>query len=75
MCPGSRAWTYRPRGLRAPSAVRRGQRERSVNVSAHQLIAIVAPMLAIVAMLPVPNIGPYWTLAVAVLLLALLQFL
>jgi len=46
-----------------------------VNVSAHQLIAIVAPMLAIVAMLPVPNIGPYWTLAVAVLLLALLQFL
>jgi hypothetical protein len=46
-----------------------------VNISAHQLIAILALILAIVSVLPVPNIRPYWTLAVAVLLLALLQFL
>jgi hypothetical protein len=46
-----------------------------VSISAHQLIAILALILAIVSVLPVPNIRPYWTLAVAVLLLALLQFL
>ena len=46
-----------------------------MNVSAHQLIAILALILAIVSVLPVPNLRPYWTLAVAVLLLALLQFL
>jgi len=46
-----------------------------VTVSAHQLMAILALILAIVSVLPVPNIRPYWTLAVAVLLLALLQFL
>ena len=46
-----------------------------MNVSAHQLIAILALILAILSVLPVPNLRPYWTLAVAVLLLALLQFL
>ena len=46
-----------------------------MNVSAHQLIAILALILAIVSVLPVPNLRPYWTLAVAVLLLALLQFI
>jgi hypothetical protein len=46
-----------------------------MNVSAHQLIAVIALILALVSVLPIPNIRPYWTLAVAVLLLALLQFL
>ncbi len=46
-----------------------------MNLSAHQLVAIIALILAILSVLPVPNLRPYWTLAVAVLLLALLQFL
>jgi hypothetical protein len=49
--------------------------ECPMNVSAHQLIAVIALILALVSVLPIPNIRPYWTLAVAVLLLALLQFL
>jgi len=43
-------------------------------VSTHQLLAILALILAIIAVLPVAGIRPYWVLAVAVLLLALLQF-
>jgi hypothetical protein len=43
-------------------------------MNAHQLMAILALILAILAVLPVPNMRPYWSLAVAVLLLALLQF-
>ena len=46
-----------------------------MNVSAHQLIAILALILAVLSVLPIPNLRPYWTLSVAVLLLALLQFL
>ena len=46
-----------------------------MNVSAHQLIAILALILAVLSGLPIPNLRPYWTLSVAVLLLALLQFL
>ena len=46
-----------------------------MNVSTHQLIAILALILAVVSVFPIPNLRPYWTLAVAVLLLALLQFL
>jgi hypothetical protein len=49
--------------------------ECPMNVSTHQLIAIIALILALVSVFPIPNIRPYWTLAVAVLLLALLQFL
>jgi len=40
----------------------------------HQIIAILALVLAVISILPIPNMRPYWTLAVAVLLLALLQF-
>ena len=40
----------------------------------HQLIAVLALVLAIISIIPIPNMRPYWTLAVAVLLLALLQF-
>ena len=46
-----------------------------MTVSAHQLIAIIALVLAVVSVLPIAGLRPYWTLAVAVLLLALLQFL
>jgi hypothetical protein len=41
----------------------------------HQLIAVLALILAVVSIVPIPNFRPYWTLAVAVLLLALLQFI
>jgi hypothetical protein len=47
---------------------------RRVGMSTHQIIAILALVLAVISILPVPNMRPYWTLAVAVLLLALLQF-
>jgi hypothetical protein len=40
----------------------------------HQILAILALVLAVISILPIPNLRPYWTLAVAVLLLALLQF-
>ncbi len=43
-------------------------------MTTHQLIAILALILAVLSILPIPNLRPYWTLAVAVLLLALLQF-
>ena len=43
-------------------------------MNTHQIIAILALVLAILSILPIPNLRPYWTLAVAVLLLALLQF-
>ncbi len=43
-------------------------------MSTHQLIAILALILAVLSIIPIPNLRPYWTLAVAVLLLALLQF-
>ena len=46
-----------------------------MTLTAHQLLAGLALLFGIVSVLPVPNIRPYWTLAVAVLLLALLQFL
>jgi hypothetical protein len=46
-----------------------------MTLTAHQLIAILALILALVSVFPIPNLRPYWTLAVAVLLLALLQFL
>jgi hypothetical protein len=45
-----------------------------MTLTAHQLLAVLALILALVSVLPIPNIRPYWTLAVAVLLLALLQF-
>ena len=45
-----------------------------MRVGAHQLIAILALILAVVSVFSIPNMRPYWTLAVAVLLLALLQF-
>ncbi|HEY7059832.1 MAG TPA: hypothetical protein VII06_00020 [Chloroflexota bacterium] len=43
-------------------------------MNAHQLMAIIALILAVVSVFPIPNLRPYWSLAVAVLLLALLQF-
>jgi hypothetical protein len=43
-------------------------------MGSHQLIAIIALILAVVAVIPIPNLRPTWPLAVAVLLLALLQF-
>jgi hypothetical protein len=43
-------------------------------MTTHQLIAILALILAVLSIIPIPNMRPYWTLAVAVLLLALLQF-
>jgi hypothetical protein len=43
-------------------------------MNAHQLMAIIALILAVVSVFPIPNFRPYWSLAVAVLLLALLQF-
>jgi hypothetical protein len=46
-----------------------------MTLTMHQLLAGLALLFAVVSVLPVPNIRPYWTLAVAVLLLALLQFL
>ena len=49
--------------------------EGEMTLSGHQLMAILALILAVVSVFPIPNIRPYWTLAVAVLLLALLQFL
>jgi hypothetical protein len=48
--------------------------ERRLHVGSHQLIAIIALILAVVAVIPIPNQRPTWPLAVAVLLLALLQF-
>jgi hypothetical protein len=47
---------------------------RRAVMSTHQIIAILALVLAVLSILPIPNMRPYWTLAVAVLLLALLQF-
>jgi hypothetical protein len=44
-------------------------------MSTHQLIAIIALILAVLSVLPIPNLRPYWSLSVAVLLLALLQFI
>ena len=44
-------------------------------MSTHQLIAIIALILAVLSIIHIPGIRPYWTLAVAVLLLALLQFI
>jgi hypothetical protein len=49
--------------------------EGKMTLTVHQLLAGLALLFAVVSVLPVPNIRPYWTLAVAVLLLALLQFL
>ena len=46
-----------------------------MTMGTHQLIAILALILAVLSVIPIPNIRPYWTLAVAVLLLALLQFI
>ena len=46
-----------------------------MTITAHQLIAALALILAVISVIPIPNFRPYWTLAVAVLLLALLQFL
>jgi hypothetical protein len=51
---------------------RGGQR---VTLTAHQLLAVPALTITLVSVLPIPNIRPYCTLAVAVSLLALLQFL
>jgi hypothetical protein len=45
-----------------------------VNLTTHQLLAILALILAVLSVVPIPNLRPSWTLAVAVLLLALLQF-
>jgi hypothetical protein len=39
-----------------------------------QIIAVLALILAVLSVIPIPNLRPYWTLAVAVLLLALLNF-
>ena len=46
-----------------------------MSVSTQQLIAIIALILAVVSIVPISGLRPYWTLAVAVLLLALLQFI
>jgi hypothetical protein len=48
--------------------------EGEMTVSIHQLLAVLALIFAIVSVFPIPNLRPYWMLAVAVLLLALLQF-
>ena len=45
-----------------------------MTMGTHQLLAIIALILAVVSVFPIPNIRPYSPLAVAVLLLALLQF-
>ena len=45
-----------------------------MTLGTHQLLAILALILALLSVLPIPNLRPYWTLSVAVLLLALLQF-
>lgn len=45
-----------------------------MTISTHQLIAVIALILAVVSVLPISGLRPYWSLAVAVLLLALLQF-
>ena len=45
-----------------------------MTIGTHQLLAILALILALLSVLPIPNLRPYWTLSVAVLLLALLQF-
>jgi hypothetical protein len=54
----------------------RGVVSGEVAVTTHQLIAIIALILAVVSVVPIPNVRPCWSLAVAVavLLLALLQF-
>jgi hypothetical protein len=44
-------------------------------MNTHQLIAIIALILAVLSVIPIPNVRPTWSLAVAVLLLALLQFI
>jgi hypothetical protein len=49
--------------------------EDNMTVGTHQLIAIIALVLAVVSILPISGLRPYWSLAVAVLLLALLQFI
>ena len=45
-----------------------------MTLGTHQLLAILALILALLSVLPIPNLRPYWTLSVAVLLLALIQF-
>jgi hypothetical protein len=57
------------------SVPREEREESAMTVTMHQLLAGLALLFAVVSVLPIPNIRPYWTLAVAVLLLALLQFL
>jgi hypothetical protein len=44
-------------------------------MTTHQILAVLALILAVLSVLPFPGARPYWTLAVAVLLLALLQFM
>ena len=44
-------------------------------MSTTELLAILALVLAIVSVFPIRNFRPYWSLAVAVLLLAILQFI
>lgn len=46
-----------------------------MTLTAHQILAVPALTITLVSVLPIPNIRPYCTLAVAVSLLALLQFL
>jgi hypothetical protein len=41
----------------------------------HQMVAILIFILAAVAVLPIPNLSYRWPLAVAIMLLAVLQFL
>jgi hypothetical protein len=57
-------------------AIVTGSREEgAMTLTMHQLLTGLALLFAVVTILPAPNIRPYWTLAVAVLLLAVLQFL
>jgi hypothetical protein len=54
-------------------AIVTGSREEgAMTLTMHRLLAGLALLFAVVSVLPVPNIRPYWTLAVAILLLALL---
>ncbi len=45
-----------------------------MTMGTHQVLAIIALILAVVSGIPIPSMRPHYALAVAVLLLALLQF-
>jgi hypothetical protein len=41
----------------------------------HQMVSILIFILAVVAVLPIPNLPYRWPLAIAIMILAVLQFL